>query len=111
MVADSRFVYLMGMQVDDFDTYGRYREGMMPILRRYGGSFGYDFVVERVLRSESDKPINRVFTIMFPSSEAADRFFADAEYVRVRAALFDRSVSAVTTIATFTEPRAVDAQR
>jgi uncharacterized protein (DUF1330 family) len=107
MAADSRYVLLLGFEVDDAETYRRYREGMTPILHSHGGDFGYDFVVERVLKSESGKPINRVFTLMFPSAETAARFFEDAAYVRVRAALFERSVSAVTTLATFVEPRAV----
>jgi uncharacterized protein (DUF1330 family) len=107
MAADSRYVLLLGLQVDDPEAYRRYREAMTPILRSYGGDFGYDLVVERVLKSESEKPINRAFTILFPSAEVATRFFADAAYVRVRAALFERAVSAVTTIAAFVESRAV----
>lgn len=105
MAADTRYVKLRGLQVDDFSVYQRYREAMLPILRRYGGDFGYDFMVERVLKSETDKPINRVFTLTFASSEACERFFADPEYLRVRAALFEPAVSAVTTLAAFVEPR------
>jgi uncharacterized protein (DUF1330 family) len=105
MAADRHFVRVMGLQVDDAEAYRRYRAGMMPILQRYGGSFGYDLLVAEVLKSESDKPFNRVFTIRFPSSAQAERFFADTEYLQVRKQHFEPAVSAITQIAVFEETR------
>lgn len=104
MAAEQRYVMLMGLLVVDAERYRRYRAGMTPILQRYGGGFGYDFAVSEVLKSESQKPINRVFTIMFPSSEIAQSFFGDPEYLAVRSALFEGAVAAVSTLATFVEP-------
>jgi uncharacterized protein (DUF1330 family) len=103
MAAEPRYVRVMGLQVDDAEAYRLYRAGMTPILQRFGGAFGYDFVLAEVLKSESDKPINRVFTLKFPSRTAAERFFADAEYLVVRQAHFERAVSAITQIAAFEE--------
>ena len=57
MAAEStRYVKVVGLDVKDEALYRRYREGMTPILHRYGGAFGYDFVVSRVLQSETDAP-------------------------------------------------------
>jgi len=102
--APTRFVYAFGLQVGDDASYQRYRAGMTPILHRHGGGFGYDFVVARVLASETERPINRVFTIAFPDRATADRFFADPTYLEVRRAWFEPAVTAVTLIASFDEP-------
>ena len=53
---------IMGIYVSDDDEYQKYRNGMMPILKSFGGSFGFDFKVSEVLRSKTDDDINRVFT-------------------------------------------------
>ena len=47
MAADHVRIY--GLQVDDPALYRRYRDGMTPILHRFGGAFGYDFAVAEVL--------------------------------------------------------------
>ena len=98
-----RHVMIFGLDVKDEDVYRRYRQGMTPILRSYGGAFGYDFVVSQVLKSETDAPINRVFTMLFPEKSVAERFFADPAYRAVRAELFEASVGAVTPIAAYDE--------
>lgn len=105
-MADSptRHVRIYGLQVADGARYRRYREGMTPILHRFGGAFGYDFEVARVLASESERPIDRVFTMVFPDRAAADRFFADPGYLAVRRAWFEPAVAAITAIASFDEP-------
>ncbi len=104
MAADpTRHVRLIGVEVKDEAGYRRYREGMTPIMKSYGGSFGYDFVVSQVLKSETAAPINRVFTVVFSEASAADRFFADPAYLAVRAEFFDPSVGAVTPIASYDE--------
>lgn len=93
MPADAeRLVTLFGLEVTDDAGYARYREAMTPILTRYGGAFGCDFVVARVLRGPNDR-INRVFTITFPDASTRDRFFADEEYLKVRSRWFTPSVA------------------
>lgn len=95
---------LLGADVRDAALYQRYRQQMTPILEQYGGAFGYDLVVSRVLKSEAAAPINRVFTIAFPRRDDAERFFADPAYRSVRSALFEPAVGSLTRIAAFDEP-------
>lgn len=104
MAAEQRYTQIVGLQVTDDASYARYREAMAPILRQHGGSFGYDFVVSKVLKSESSQPINRVFSILFPDAASSARFFADPAYREVREAYFTSSVASVTWIAAFDEP-------
>lgn len=92
---------LIGLQVSDVAGYRRYREAMAPILRRYGGRFGYDFIVSEVLRSEVEAPINRVFTLVFADEATRERFFSDPEYQAVRAEHFEPAVDSVTKIAEY----------
>ena len=63
---------IMGLNVIDDQEYQRYREAMLPILKKYGGSFGFDFRVSEVLLSKTNNDINRVFTIEFPSKKIMD---------------------------------------
>ena len=102
--AATRHVRVYGLQIADAARYQGYRERMTPILRSYGGSFRYDFAIERVLASEASHPIDRVFTIAFPDHAAAERFFADPGYLAVRREWFEPAVVAVTRIGTFDEP-------
>lgn len=92
---------LVGLNVTDDEGYQAYRDGMMPILDSYGGGFGYDFKVSEVLRSETEAPINRVFTIWFPDEETMNAFFSDAEYLEVRRRHFEPSVADTTVIAKY----------
>lgn len=92
---------LVGLNVIDDARYQEYRRSMAPILESYGGGFGYDFRISEVLRSQTDDPINRVFTIRFPDQERKRRFFSDAAYAEVKAAHFDGSVGHTTIIATY----------
>src|SRR5262245_24879287 len=96
-----RHVKVYGLHVKDGDLYQRYRNGMTPLLHRAGGRFGYDFVVSDVLKSESNAPINRVFTMIFPDPGAAAAFFSDPEYLAIRKAFFEPAVGAVTAIAAY----------
>lgn len=100
----TRHVLVFGLHIADDALYRRYREGMLPILQRFGGAFGYDFVVSRVLASATDRPINRVFTMWSPARGRASGFFADPSYLAVRRAWFEPAVAAVTRIAAFDEP-------
>ena len=94
---------LVGLNVTDDEGYQSYRNAMTPILHRYGGGFSYDFKVSQTLKSRTDAPINRVFLIHFPSMELMETFFADPEYVQVKKAYFEPSVSDTTIIASFEE--------
>jgi uncharacterized protein (DUF1330 family) len=93
-----RHTMLVGLWVSDPEGYRRYRAAMAPVLARFGGAFGYDFVVSEVLRSEVETPINRVFTLVFPDRRAREGFFADPEYVEARATHFAPSVSHVAIL-------------
>lgn len=95
------FERLVALQVDDPASYQRYRDGMTPILRRFGGDFGYDFEVARVLRTPDGAPVNRVFTIHFPDEATSDAFFADPEYLAVREKHFEPAVSSATIVASY----------
>jgi uncharacterized protein (DUF1330 family) len=92
------FERIMGLEVIDDEVYQQYREHMIPILNTFGGSFGFDFKVSDVLKSKTEAPINRVFTIDFPSREMMDNFFSDASYLEVKNTYFKHSVKSVTTI-------------
>ena len=89
---------IMGLNVIDDAVYQQYREGMIPILESYGGSFGFDFRVSEVLISKTNAEINRVFTIEFPSKDLMEKFFSDPAYLEVRNRHFDKSVNASTVI-------------
>ena len=88
----------MGLEVIDEQMYQQYRDAMMPILISYGGCFGFDFKVSETLKSKYKKPINRVFTIDFPSKSAMESFFTDPAYLEVKHAYFEKSVKSVTVI-------------
>ena len=92
---------LIGLQVTDQTSYQAYREGMIPILKTYGGGFRYDFTVEKVLKTESTHPINRLFAIYFKDSSAKDAFFANEDYKRVRATYFEPAVAGVRVISEY----------
>ena len=92
------FERIMGLDVTDDEEYQKYREGMMPILESFGGSFGFDFKVSEVLQSKTDASINRVFTIDFPSKEVMDNFFSDLSYLKVKNQYFKKSVRSAIVI-------------
>ncbi len=98
----ARHVRLVGLEVTDDASYARYRAAMTPILTSYGGAFGVDLVVGRVLLG--DARINRVFTLSFPDRATQERFFADERYLAVRREFFAPAVGHVATLAEFDEP-------
>jgi uncharacterized protein (DUF1330 family) len=89
---------LMALNVVDADLYAKYRAAMSPLLEAHGGSFGLDLWVAEVLRGPVDKPFNRLFTILFPSLERREAFFSNPEYLAIRKALFEPSVSESTRL-------------
>ncbi len=98
------YTRVMGIYVTDEQAYSKYREGMLPILESFGGSFGYDFKVSEVLKVKEEGPINRVFTIEFPSEQSMGQFFSDPNYLSIKKAHFDGAVSSRTTLALFEGP-------
>ena len=92
------FERIMGLHVIDDLEYQRYREAMQPILKTFGGAFGYDFKVSEVLLSKSDNEINRVFTIEFPSKQKMEEFFAFPDYVAVQNKHLTHSIASKTVI-------------
>ncbi|MEZ9232518.1 DUF1330 domain-containing protein [Vibrio amylolyticus] len=92
---------LVGLEVSNPDVYALYRKAMKPILTQYQGGFGVDFIVSEVLLSQTDAPINRVFTIHFPSASTADEFFSSPEYLEVKAKYFETSVNHITILSSY----------
>ena len=95
------FERLVGLNVVDDEAYQSYRDEMTPILKSYGGGFGYDFKVSEVLKSKTEAPINRVFTIYFSSEDSMNSFFSNDEYLKIRKRHFEKAVTDTTIIATY----------
>ena len=89
---------IMGLDVIDDQEYQKYREAMAPILKSFGGSFGFDFKVSKVLLSKTEDNINRVFTIAFPSQKHMEEFFSNPDYLAVKEKYFNNSVKSKTII-------------
>ena len=100
-VSDVAVEMLVGLNVVDDEAYQSYRDEMTPILKSYGGGFGYDFKVSEVLKSKTDAPINRVFTIYFPNKDSTDSFFSNDDYLKIKQKHFEKSVADTTIIATY----------
>jgi len=92
------FERIVGLDVIDNEEYQKYREGMLPILKTYGGAFGYDFLVSDVLLAKGESNINRVFTIEFPDKQVMERFFSDPNYVAVQNKHLKNSINSKTVI-------------
>lgn len=92
---------LVGLNVTDEKMYQNYRDAMLPILESYGGGFSYDFIVSKVLKSQTEKKINRVFVIYFSDKETSDKFFSDPEYVKVKKTFFEKAVESGLIIAEY----------
>jgi len=92
------FERVMEIYVSDNEEYQCYREGMIPVLHSFGGSFDFDFEVSEVLLSKTDDAINRGFTIEFPSKEIIDEFFSNPEYLAVQKRHFVNLVASKTII-------------
>ncbi len=101
LVSDMTVEMLVGLTVVDDNAYQVYRDKIMPILKNYGGGFGYDFKVLELLKSPTEKPINRVFTIYFPDKVSMNSFFANVEYLEIKQRHFESSVTDTTIIATY----------
>lgn len=92
---------LVGLNIKDSEVYTQYRAAMKPLLESYGGGFRYDFEIQKTLKSSSDKPINRVFTIYFKDKEAREQFFANPKYLEIKKEFFEKSVQDTTIISEY----------
>ena len=90
---------LVGVNVVDEAGYEAYRQGMYPILKRFGGDFILDLDISRLRKNPLTEPVNRVFTIRFASQESKDAFFRDEDYLAIRRQYFEPSVNYSGTIA------------
>lgn len=96
---------LVGLEVIDDTMYQKYRKAMKPILSTYDGGFGCDFKVSEVLLPEGNREINRVFTIYFRDAQACKAFFANTEYLKVKAMYFKVSVGLTKLISSYETER------
>ena len=94
---------LVGLNVIDDDEYQLYRDGIAPILKEIGGGFGYDFRVSEVLKSKTNEPINRVFTIHFSDEDTMNSFFTNDQYLGIKERHFENSVTDTTIMARWDE--------
>jgi uncharacterized protein (DUF1330 family) len=92
---------MVGLHVTDDQAYRNYREAMAPLLAAHGGGFRYDFTIAQVLKSASDHPINRVFAIYFESRARMESFFANPEYLAIKARYFAKSVAGTTIFGSY----------
>jgi uncharacterized protein (DUF1330 family) len=92
---------LVGLQVVNNALYQEYRDAMLPILKEYGGDFGYDFAVSEVLITQSRNAINRVFTIHFPDEATSECFFISRNYLEAKEKYFNKAVESTTIIAQY----------
>lgn len=96
-----RYEMLVGLWVKNDELYTTYREKLKPFLAKYDGGFRYDFTIEKVLKSDSENPINRVFAINFKDRSSMDSFFSDPGYLVVKEKYFSESVSVTTIMAKY----------
>ncbi|MFV1977274.1 MAG: DUF1330 domain-containing protein [Candidatus Scalindua sp.] len=92
------FERIIGLDVIDDQEYQKYREAILPLLKTYGGAFGYDFRVSEVLLSRTKDDINRVFTIEFPSKSKMEAYFRDPEYIVIQNRHLNNSINSKTVI-------------
>lgn len=78
-MSDIPVYMVVNLKVTDADEYLKYEKGFFPILKKYGGSFlTFDdnpITLEGVAPREG-----RMIIFSFPSEEAANIWWADAEY-------------------------------
>jgi uncharacterized protein (DUF1330 family) len=101
----------MGLLVLDHAKYDQYRAGIAPLLEAAGAKFRYDFEVAGTLRSEAGHEINRVFVLHFPDRVGKEQFFSNAQYLDIRARLFEPAVGGVTMLTETTAGTATSAEK
>ncbi len=96
-----KYEKMMGLEILDDDLYARYRAAMLPILQAHGGGFRYDFKVAETLKNYEGRAINRVFALYCDSKERMDAFFSNADYLKVKAEFFVKSVGDTTILSEY----------
>ena len=91
----------VALLVADQEKYAQYRTEIAPLLEAANGRFRYDFDVARTLKSETGPEINRLFVIQFPDRQRKEQFFADPQYIEIRARLFEKAVANTAIIAEY----------
>ncbi len=109
MPAAARHEILVGLHVTDDESYTNYRAAMTPLLEAVGGTFRYDFTIERMLKGVAKPPINRLFVISFPDESTKESFFADPKYLAAKREFFESAVDMVDIIATYEHAEGVEA--
>lgn len=94
---------LVGLQVDDEESYSNYRKQMTPLLESQGGGFRYDFKIEKTLISEKGAKINRTFVIYFKDKKAMEQLFSSAEYKSIKSKYYKLAVSSTTVISEYSK--------
>jgi uncharacterized protein (DUF1330 family) len=79
IMADIPVYMVVNLAVTDADTYRNYEKGFFGILKKYGGEFiTYD---DKPITLEGDAPREgRMIIFRFPSEQAAQDWYADADY-------------------------------
>ena len=65
--------------VTDADEYRKYEKGFVPILKRHGGEF-FTYDDSPLTFEGADPREGRVVMFMFPSEQAATRWYNDPDY-------------------------------
>jgi len=78
-MAGNGVIMIANLEIKDPDTYRNYEKGFFPILKKHGGEFvTFD---DSPLTLEGDNPPpGRVILFGFPSADAAQAWYDDAEY-------------------------------
>jgi uncharacterized protein (DUF1330 family) len=97
----TRVQTLVALDVLDEDIYQKYRDAMLPILHEHGGQFVVDVKLRAILKFPEQGPVNRLFTIEFPSLERLEAFFSNPHYLVVRKQYFESSVGNVCGLGKF----------
>lgn len=78
-MSDQPVFMMANLVVHDAARYREYEKGFFPILQKYGGEFLTFDDSHRTLEG-SQPPEGRLILFRFPSEEAAQKWFDDADY-------------------------------
>lgn len=94
---------LVGLDIIDEINYQKYRQLILPLAVKYGGSILYDFKVAEVLKSQTKDKINRVFTICFENEDKMNAFFLNPDYLTIKEKYFNKAVASTSIISSYTK--------
>lgn len=92
---------MVGLKIKNPELYSDYRKAMLPLLRKHGGGFRFDFNVSKTLISNNGQDINRVFAIYFKDQKNMELFFNHPEYKQIKLSYFEKSVEETTIISEY----------